>query len=585
MSKLKYTINNRASSEYKLVNMETNNLETILLPNPINKLFNNDIFIYDTTNNTIKEIIDSPLRQQKEFPAVLIVANGKTFGREPVKHKTNTTMGGRLFYQCVPNDPTIPVFLVPYDIKQLGFSKAIPNLYVTIVFKEWTNKHPIGTITQLIGSVNQLEHFYEYQLHCKSLNVSIHNFNKSAITSLKANGTLLQANDDRTEWPIFTIDPKGCVDFDDAFSVTNLASDGGLLVSVYIANVAQILELLNLWPHVSERTSTIYLPNGKRPMLPAILGDGLCSLKSGEKRHAFTLDILLKNVTTDEYAVESAILRNCLIQVKRNYVYEERDLLKNRDYKQLLVISKALTKTEEYSYLPAIGDSHDVVAYFMLFMNHCCAKKLRQYHVGILRRTEKISGPLFNMDDIFMGEYVKMEEECIDESLRHESLRVDSLRHESLRHESLRVDVYTHITSPIRRIVDLLNMLILQHSLNLFEYSPAALAFYGKWANNLQHINETMRKIRRIQNDCELLHACNTDPKMLDKTYDGYCFDKRKAIIAAEIYEYSIYLPDLKIVSNIRVPHELDETRAYKCKLYMFHNEEKYKRKIRVQLL
>ena len=570
MSALKYTTNNRNSPEYNLVNVETNVLEAVLPQNiSINKLFNNDVFIYDATNNTIGEIIDSPIRQLKEFPAVLIVANGKTYGREPNKTSNNGTNLGRLLYQCVPNDPAIPIFLVPYEFKQLGFNKAIPNLYVNIAFKEWPNKHPIGTITQLIGAVNQLEHFYEYQLHCKSLNTSIQNFNKAAINALKINKDTETTDDDRTLKHVFTIDPLGCADFDDAFSVTKSAADDGLLVSVYIANVALWLELLNLWPHVGERTSTIYLPNGKRPMLPAVLGDGICSLKAGEKRHAFALDIKLRKTvnTTNEkeaYIVESTTLSNCLIQVKRNYVYEERDLLKNADYKQLMAISKELTKNAEYSYLPTIGDSHDVVAYFMLFMNHCCAKYLKRIETGILRRTEAFSLPfLVNADELCRGEYIQPQQSQI-------------------RHESLNLDVYTHITSPIRRIVDLLNMLILQHSLNLFKFSPDAFAFYDKWTNKLEHINGTMRKIKRVQNDCELLHLCNKNAAMLDKPYDGHCFDKRET---KGMYEYSIYLPELKIVSVIRVPDELNETIDYKCKLYMFNNEEKYKRKIRVQLL
>jgi exoribonuclease R len=572
--------------------MDTNELESKPHTN-INKLFNNDVFIYDATNKTVGEIIDSPLRQKKDFAAVLIVANCKTYGREP--NKPNKTTLGRLLYQCVPNDPAIPIFLVPYEIKQLGFNKSIPNLYVTIAFKDWTNKHPIGTITQLIGAVNQLEHFYEYQLHCKSLNTSLHNFNKAAINALKVrneNDALFSTDEDRSLWTVFTIDPKGCVDFDDAFSVTNLEDNGGILVSVYIANAAMCLELLNLWPFISERTSTIYLPNGKRPMLPAVLGDDICSLKAGEKRNAFTLDIHLSKTSANEYIVENTTLSNCLIQVKRNYVYEERELLKNADYNQLLVISKELTKHADYSYLPAIGDSHDVVAYFMLFMNHCCAKYLKAMNIGILRRTEAFSlpysMPLMNADELCRGEYVQTQEDHLrheslrHESLRHESLRHESLRHESLRHESLNLDVYTHITSPIRRMVDLLNMLILQQSLNLFKYSLEALQFCDKWINKLEHINDTMRKIKRVQNDCELLHLCNKSTAMLDKTYDGHCYDKREL---NGIYEYSIYLPELKIVSNIRVPTELDVSVIYKCKLYMFHNEEKYKRKIRAQLL
>ena len=48
-------------------------------------------------------------------------------------------------------------------------------------------------------------------------------------------------------------------------------------------------------------------------------------------------------------------------------------------------------------------------------------------------------------------------------------------------HSSMTLDAYTHITSPIRRLVDLLNIMILQDTLGLYTMSSEALGFYNNW--------------------------------------------------------------------------------------------------------
>ena len=58
-------------------------------------------------------------------------------------------------------------------------------MYVTFEFLEWKDKHPIGRLTNSLGSVDELSSFYEYQLYCKSLNASIQNFTRDAAKALK----------------------------------------------------------------------------------------------------------------------------------------------------------------------------------------------------------------------------------------------------------------------------------------------------------------------------------------------------------------------------------------------------------------
>jgi len=97
--------------------------------------------------------------------------------------------------------------------------------------------------------------------------------------------------EDRRDWDIISIDPLTSKDFDDAFGVKEL--DNKFILSIYIANVSFWMDALNLWSSFSQRIATIYLPDRKRPMLPTILSDALCSLQENRSRFAFTLDLVI----------------------------------------------------------------------------------------------------------------------------------------------------------------------------------------------------------------------------------------------------------------------------------------------------
>ena len=131
--------------------------ENIELYNPSfsNKLFNDDIINYDKETNTVLNIIHSPIRLCQYIPGVIVLKNNKTYGRVSVK--------GKLLYKCIPDDNRLPHFLIPYEMKHIGFSKVFINIYITFQFKEWNvdDKYPIGIITQNIGSVDVLDNFYE----------------------------------------------------------------------------------------------------------------------------------------------------------------------------------------------------------------------------------------------------------------------------------------------------------------------------------------------------------------------------------------------------------------------------------------
>lgn len=77
---------------------------------------------------------------------------------------------------------------------------------------------------------------------------------------------------------IFTIDPTGARDLDDALSVTPLA-DGTVEMGVHIADVTYFLKPnSDLDREARRRATTVYLVQKSIPMLPPLLCEELCSL-------------------------------------------------------------------------------------------------------------------------------------------------------------------------------------------------------------------------------------------------------------------------------------------------------------------
>jgi exoribonuclease R len=571
----KINVDNRNYGSWNTFNANT--LDPIFLDNfnPLDlKLFSNDTFTY---NKGKVEIIHSTTRINENIPAVLVLTDNKTYGREG---KTK----GRLLYKCIPDDTRIPVFLVPYEIKRLGFSKVFTNLYVTIRYKCWDDKHPIANLSQVIGPVDVLDNFYEYQLYCKSLNASIQKFNKDTAKAIKSKVSEHDSFitsicnkypqiEDRTGWKTFTIDPATSLDYDDGFSIRKL-SDSQTLVSIYIANVTIWIDCLNLWSSFSQRISTIYLPDRKRPMLPTILSDCLCSLQSGMRRFALVMDITLdekSNIVDIRYS-------NCVIKVFKNYAYEEPLLFEDPDYNFLFQTTKKMT--QKYKYINNMRNSHELVCYLMIFMNYHCAQELFKSHNGIFRSTiikQSVLLPQHLPEDVTQfikiwnsasGQYIDLSKTPIENNIRHDLLEMDA---------------YIHMTSPIRRLVDLLNMIQFQTNFSLISLSTNAMIFYQNWIQQIEYINVTMRAIRKVQHDCELLDTCYNNPSTLDNLYDGYCFDK--LCRNDGLFQYVVFLPELRLTSKITLRDNLENYEKRQYKLFLFNDEEKFKKKIRLQLM
>lgn len=498
----------------------------------------------------------SQYRSKKDIPGILVL-NGQTYGR--YKNK--------LLYKCIPNDKLLPCFLIPYENKKPSFNKNLINKYVLFKFSEWTSKHPIGSLNNILGDVDIPENFYNYQLYCKDLfNTGLKELPikwlKEVTKESFIDDILAKSNiEDRTSNNIFSIDPEDCQDFDDALGIIEI--DRGYILSIYISNVAIWIESFDLWDKIIDKIATIYLPDKKRSMLPKMLSENLCSLQEKKRRFALALDITIINNEIVNYN-----FNNVIIKLDKNYIYDEPDLLINRDYLTILNLTKDLNNS--ISYLEYINDSHDVVAYYMILMNHKASHNLSKFKNGIYRSVTDITGNTYDNLSKKVKQFMKMWKGTSGKYTNFNDKEGHDLISDGL-------DSYVHITSPIRRIVDLINIIFIQQNNNLYNFGDACNNFVNQSMENLNNINITMKNIKQVQNDCLLLSKYIDNTINKDIIYDGYIIEKEKD-------EYTVYISEIKFVTKIKLLEELELYNKYKFTIHLLIDENTLKKKIRLQV-
>lgn len=532
----KYIVSHNDSG---FVNATTCSIETISNTVDTSKLFHGDLFVIDESNKCV--LTESPTRKN-QIPAVLCLRNNRTYGKSGKRH----------LYKCIPDDKHIAPFLVAYDMKQVGFSKVFANKYVLIRFLDWTELNPHAELVHVIGDIDILDNYYDYQLHCNGLFDSIQNFSKQFATKLISTiqPTFIPA-ENRVSVKAITIDPSGTHDFDDALSITNLLN-GAFMVSVYIANVSAYMDAYDLWDYV-ERVSTIYLPNKSRTMLAPRLSEHECSLVSGFSRLALTMDVIC--LTNGD--IVNVSFKNTRITVSRNYIYEEPDLLNMRDYRDLFELTNKMQ---------TVQDSHELVAFWMGQMNRRVAVKMHdEYQTGIFRRATLTD------TDVLPTSVKNWKNAVCDYVVFNKDIE------NPIHHEVLGVDKYLHITSPIRRLVDLLNMTQFQIQMGV-PLSENANKFYNNWIDRIDYINDRMKAIRQVQTKCSLLAICSLETIECS----GFLFDKT---VHEEVITFRVYLKSLNLMYKLRTTNDdIQNGDTVDIKVVVFCDEDGLKRKVRLQL-
>jgi exoribonuclease R len=206
---------------------------------------------------------------------------------------------------------------------------------------------------------------------------------------------------------IFSIDPIGCKDIDDALSYDHIKKK----IGIHIADVNYTLANLNI---KYNKYSTIYAPHKTINMLPDELAYDNCSLLAGYVRPVISCWI---EIETGKYTFKREFIR-----VQKNYCYDEvsDELIKsNNAINEIYEFSKIIN--EKSNYVESVKSSHEMVEVYMIFLNN------------------KIATVLQNDSIIFRNQ---------------EPCEFAKYSYDNKGHSHMKLTHYTHFTSPIRRIVD-----------------------------------------------------------------------------------------------------------------------------------
>ncbi len=189
---------------------------------------------------------------------------------------------------CIPMNHRIPKIRI--RSKQVS---ALLNSRIVVRIDSWDidSHYPSGHYVQQLGEIGYLE--TEIQALFVENGISISPFSSNMLadlpTPLSFTAELLPGRRDMRNDRVFSIDPLGSMDIDDALSVKQL-SNGNIEIGVHIADVSHFVKMDSLLDiEARARGTTVYLSDRKFDMLPSVLSEDLCSLREQVDRYAVSV--------------------------------------------------------------------------------------------------------------------------------------------------------------------------------------------------------------------------------------------------------------------------------------------------------
>ncbi len=286
---------------------------------------------------------------------------------------------------------------------------------------------------------------------------------------------------DFTHLKPLTIDGTTTLDFDDALTVEREGTD--YLIGIHISDVAHYVRPGDpLFLEAMQRGTSIYFPERQVPMLPRHLSQGICSLIQNEVRAAFSFMILL----SPEAEVRQVRIFPSIIKVARRLTYDQVDsmLESDEEIRILEMLRRKLRRRRldagalllpfpdvnihvdyqsrvHVSLAKSDTPARTIVAEMMILANTEAAKYVADRMVPGLYRSQP---PLKTR--LVYGE----DDDLYQNTLQRRQLPRGELSTEPKPHSGLGVNQYSTVTSPIRRLLDL----VMQHQLNsIVRHRPA----------------------------------------------------------------------------------------------------------------
>jgi len=377
----------------------------------------------------------------------------------------------------------------------------------------------------------------------------------------------------------FTIDPKSAKDYDDAISVER--SNSGYSLFVHIADVSHFVSLGSaLFKQAKLRGNSYYFPKRVIPMLPQKLSNGSCSLRPNEDKYTLTVKTIFDkdcNILSQSIfkSITCSNVRLCYDEVDK-ILETKTTSIKSKISKKIFLANeiskKYFKKRDKYIKfsLPdteiAFNDdggvrdivktaetgSHKLIENFMLIANEFVAKFLSK-NSSIYRVHEAPDPKVLRKLQLFLYEYnidVKLTKNLnkfyqkvlsdlyisdLSEVLERKVLRsMKKARYDvkNLHHFGLGLKYYTHFTSPIRRISDLLVHMLIK---KLIKSKRSISEIAGIASEKEMIASEAEAEVKKY-------YILEYMRKRVGNEYKAIVIDITKSFILAELYEKPIFV-------------------------------------------
>ena len=520
---------------------ETNNIRCILQKNKLNGALCYDKVIIDTnTNEVIKVLV-------RNMPNVVC--------------EVRMTPEGFKYLYPVNTNNNLKITIGTQKMKKL-----IPGSRVLIeATNEIYDNMYVGKYIKTIGFINEPDIDFKTIAYNYGFNLE---FPKEVLEELKKFSDEVTYEDkigrvDLTDERVFTIDGKDCKDMDDAISIKR-KEDGGYILKVHIAHVSHYVKFGSaIFEEAARRGNSVYFPDSVVAMLPERLSNELCSLNPNVERLTRTVEIELdKNAKVTSYKTYRSVIKS---KLKMNYD-DVFDIITGKEAKSeykpfvndlmiLKELSEKLTKikiergytsfdSEELKFvMDELGNTkeilvekdniaHEIIENCMLlpnelvthlypgfpfgFRNHEIPSAYKMY--DLIETLKELGYPIKNLKNMkpnfliqrLLNDFKGKEEYVIISRIILTSMKLAYYGTENKGHFGLALqNGYTHYTSPIRRLNDLIihNLLDMYEDGNLTK--EKLIEIDNMIEKLLEHASRMERQAEKAEYEADKLQVIN----------------------------------------------------------------------------
>jgi ribonuclease R len=476
--------------------------------------------------------------------------------------------GGRILFVC--SNPKIHNW---FDVSDLAQARIGDKVILEV--SNWGNplnsKVPVGKVVEILGPSGdpQVELLAVIRQYGLPLDFPHEVITEAETIEIDPRPEDYRNRADFRDIYTFTIDPASAKDFDDAISIRT--SESGWTLWVHIADVAKYVGIgSNLFSEAAVRGNSFYFPKKVIPMLPERISNRICSLRPDEEKLTISVvtEFNRKGKVASQRLVESVIRSNRRLSYEEvDSYFEGREQDFDNELRECLnsarELSGLLTKHRlasgyiffdlpeiEFEYdnegfvrrlnLAEETESHKLIENFMLVANEYVAEQLTKKAPCTIYRIHENPDPgkldklaetlhhyglsLFQYDDVnrslqaLINSMPSQEYHAVFDRMILRSMKKAVYSTDHIRHFGLGMETYTHFTSPIRRLCDL----VIHHLCKMYILKSESPALSKKQVSHFAQISsEQELQADAAERDIDRIYSNTYMRKRIGEHFNG----------------------------------------------------------------